>query len=294
MRAILRLIRPNQWLKNIVLFAGLVFAGLLGDSRFVIQAILAVGAFCLLSSAIYVFNDFVDASKDRLHPVKRSRPIAAGEVGGGVAMGLAVALAVAGLSWAFGLGPRFGWSAVAFCTLNVLYTLWLKSHVIVDVLTIATSFVLRALAGVEALRDLDPKVALSPWLLLCTFFLAVFMALGKRRQELVLLEQNASGHRASLSDYSIALVDTMLPMVTTSAILAFSIYTIWPETVRKLETDNLVYTVPLVVYGFFRYLFLIRERGLGGNPSEILFRDTSLLASVLAWIAAVVGILYIG
>jgi 4-hydroxybenzoate polyprenyltransferase len=293
-KAILRLIRPNQWLKNVVLFAGLVFAGLLDDSRFVVQAVLAAGAFCLLSSAIYVFNDCVDASKDRLHPVKRKRPIAAGEVREGVAIALAVALAVAGLSWAFSLGPRLGWSAVAFCALNVLYTVWLKSHVIVDVLVIATSFVLRAIAGVEALRDLDPRVAVSPWLLLCTFFLAVFMALGKRRQEIVLLEQNASSHRASLSDYSIALVDTMLPMVTTSAILAFSIYTIWPETVRKLGTDNLVYTVPLVVYGFFRYLFLIRERGLGGNPSEILFRDTSLLASVLAWIAAVVGILYIG
>ncbi len=294
MSAILRLIRPKQWLKNVVLLAGLVFAGLLGEPRFVVQALLAVATFCVLSSGIYVFNDLLDASKDRLHPEKRTRPIAAGDVRPAVAAVLAAALLVAGLAGAFALGPHFGWSAVAFCVLNGLYTLWLKSHVIVDVLAIATSFVIRAIAGVEVLRDLDPSVELSPWLLLCTFFLAVFMALGKRRQELVLLEKNASGHRASLSDYSVELVDTMLPMVTTSAILAFSIYTIWPDTIRKLQTDKLVYTVPLVVYGFFRYLFLIRERGLGGNPSEILFRDPSLLASVLAWIAAVVGILYIG
>jgi 4-hydroxybenzoate polyprenyltransferase len=292
--AVLRLIRPKQWIKNVVLLAGVVFAGLLSDPRYVTHALVAVAIFCILSSGIYVFNDLFDSSNDRLHPEKRSRPIAAGSVSVPAASVLAVVLIFGGLVAAFALGPRFGATAVAFCVLNVLYTLWLKRHVIVDVMAIATSFEIRAIAGVEALRDLDRTVALSPWLLLCTFFLAVFMALGKRRQELLLLERGAGDHRASLSDYSVDFVDTMLPMVTTSAILAFSIYTIWPDTIRKLGTDNLVYTIPLVVYGFFRYLFLIRERGLGGNPSEILFRDPSLLASVLAWMAAVVGILYIG
>jgi 4-hydroxybenzoate polyprenyltransferase len=194
---------------------------------------------------------------------------------------------------AFSLGPRFGTTAAAYCALSLLYTLRLKREVIIDVMVIATGFVLRAIAGVQVLADLDPSVELSPWLLVCTFFLALFMALGKRRHELVLLDRDASQHRASLSEYSVGLVDTMLPMVTTSAILAFSIYTIWPHTIEKLGTDKLVYTVPLVVYGFFRYLYLIREKGLGGNPSEILFRDPSLMTSVLAWMAAVVGILYV-
>ncbi len=291
---VLRLLRPKQWLKNVVVLAGLVFAGRLSDPRFALQAALAFAVFCALSSAIYVFNDLVDADKDRLHPDKRTRPIASREVGKGTAAVLAAGLAAAGLAGAWALGPHFAGSAAAFVGLNLAYSLYLKSQAIVDVMAIAASFVLRAIAGVEALRDLDPSVELSAWLLLCTFFLALFMALGKRRQELVLLDRGASDHRASLSEYSVGLVDTMLPMVTTSAILAFSIYTIWPATVQKLGTDKLIYTVPLVVYGFFRYLFLIRERGLGGNPSEILFRDPSLLASVLAWAAAVVGILYFG
>lgn len=294
MSAILRLLRPKQWIKNIVVLAGLVFAGRLSDPAFMAQGALAFAVFCVLSSAIYVFNDLIDAPRDRHHPEKKRRPIASGEISPTMAAGLALFLATGGLATAFTLGPLFGWSSVAFVTLNLLYSTVFKQKVIFDVMALATSFVIRAIAGVEALRDLDPTVELSPWLLVCTFFLALFMALGKRRQELLLLGSDAAHHRASLSDYSVGLVDTMLPMVTTSAILSFSIYTIWPATIQKLGTDKLVYTVPLVVYGFFRYLFLIRERGLGGNPSEIIFKDLSLLVSVLAWTAAVVGILYFG
>jgi 4-hydroxybenzoate polyprenyltransferase len=292
--SIVRLLRPRQWIKNIVILAGLVFAEKLPDARFAIAALFAFGIFCALSSALYIVNDLIDAPKDRLHPEKKSRPIAAGKIKPGAAILLAALLGFLALGAAFAMGPRFGRTAAAFAVLNLLYTFRLKREVIVDVMVIATGFVLRAIAGVEVLADLDPTVELSPWLLLCTFFLALFMALGKRRQELLLLQQSASQHRRSLEDYSVGLVDIILPMVTTSAILAFSIYTIWPATILKLGTDKLVYTIPLVVYGFFRYLFLIRERGLGGNPSEILFRDPSLFASVLAWIAAVVGILYLG
>ncbi len=161
-------------------------------------------------------------------------------------------------------------------------------------MSISVSFMIRAIGGVEVLRDLDPTVTLSAWPLLCTFFLAPFMAFGKRRSELVLLDEEASEHRAALGDYSVALLDIIIPMVTACAIIAFAIYTIWPETVAKLGTDKLVYTVPIVVYGFFRYLFLIRERGLGGNPSEILLLDRPLLFCVIGWMAAVVGILYFG
>jgi 4-hydroxybenzoate polyprenyltransferase len=284
--------RPSQWIKNVVVFAGVVFAGRLSDPEFALRAIGAFAAFCVLSSAVYVFNDVVDVEKDRRHPEKRTRPIASGQVSRGAALGFAAGLAIAGLSGAFLLGPRFGVTAAVFLALNVLYTVWLKRQVIIDVMVIATSFIIRAIAGVEVLRDLDPEVALSAWLLLCTFFLALVMSFGKRRSELVLLDASAHEHREALGDYSIQLFDSIIPMLTACAILAYSIYSIWPETVARFGTDKLVYTVPFVVYGFFRYLFLIRERGLGGNPSEILFRDGALLVSVVAWMGAIVGILY--
>jgi 4-hydroxybenzoate polyprenyltransferase len=286
--------RPSQWIKNVVVFAGVVFAGRLGEPEFALRALGAFAAFCVLSSAAYVFNDLTDVEKDRLHPEKRNRPIASGRVSRGAAIGLAGALATAGLALAFWLGPRFGATASEFLLLNGLYSVWLKRKVIIDVMAIAVSFMLRAIGGVEVLRDLDPGVALSAWLLLCTFFLALVMSFGKRRSELVLLDDSAREHREALADYSLQLFDSLIPMLTACAVLAYSIYTIWPDTVAKFGTDKLVYTVPFVVYGFLRYLFLIRERGLGGNPSEILFRDGALLLSVVAWMGAIVGILYRG
>jgi 4-hydroxybenzoate polyprenyltransferase len=292
--AIVALMRPKQWIKNVVVLAGVVFAGRLEDLEFVEYALAAFVVFCLLSSAIYVFNDVIDAEKDRRHPEKRHRPIAAGQVGRGAGVAIAAALAAAGLGAAFALGPRFGNAAAAFVGLNLLYTLWLKREVIIDVMSIAVGFMIRAIGGVEVLRDLDPSVTLSNWLLLCTFFLALVMGFGKRRSELVLLDDGAREHRSALGDYSIALLDVIIPLCSACALIAFSVYTIWPATIAKFGTDKLVYTVPFVVYGFLRYLFLIRERGLGGNPSEILFRDRALLASVVAWMIASIGVLYLG
>jgi 4-hydroxybenzoate polyprenyltransferase len=294
MTAIVALLRPKQWIKNVVVLAGAVFAERLGDPDSVLRAIAAFGAFCLVSSGTYVFNDLLDAERDRLHPEKRTRPIASGRVGRPTAAVLFLLLWGAGIAAGYLLGPRFGAACTSYVLLNLLYTLWLKHQVIIDVMGISVGFMIRAIGGVEVLRDVDPGIALSPWLLLCTFFLALVMGFGKRRSELGLLDEEASRHRAALGDYSIALLDAVIPMVSTAAILAYSIYTIWPETVSKLGTDNLVYTVPFVVYGFFRYLFLIRERGLGGNPSEILFRDAALAVSVVAWMVAIVAILYLG
>ncbi|MCA9750979.1 MAG: decaprenyl-phosphate phosphoribosyltransferase [Gemmatimonadetes bacterium] len=294
MSAYLSLMRPKQWIKNVVVLAGVVFAGRLAEFAFVLPAIAAFAAFCVLSSAVYVFNDVVDADKDRRHPEKRNRPIAAGRISPGAGLAFAVVLAGAGLGAAFWLGPRFGGAAVAYLALNLAYSLDLKRRVIFDVLSIAVGFMIRAIGGVEVLRDLDPSVALSHWLLLCTFFLALVMGFGKRRSELALLTGDAREHRAALGDYSVELLDVFIPMVSACAIIAYSVYTIWPATLVKFGTDKLVYTVPFVVYGFFRYLFLIRERGLGGNPSEILFRDGALAASVVAWMLAIVSILYFG
>jgi 4-hydroxybenzoate polyprenyltransferase len=293
MTAVLALLRPKQWIKNVVVLAGVVFAERLADPDSVLRAIAAFGAFCLVSSGTYVFNDLLDAERDRLHPEKRTRPIAAGTVSKPAAAVLFVLLWGAGVAAGYLLGPRFGTACVSYVALNLLYTMWLKHQVIIDVMGISVGFMIRAIGGVEVLRDVDPSIALSPWLLLCTFFLALVMGFGKRRSELGLLDREASNHRAALGDYSIELLDSVIPMVSTAAVLAYSIYTIWPETVSKLGTDNLVYTVPFVVYGFFRYLFLIRERGLGGNPSEILFRDAALAASVVAWMVAIVAILYL-
>jgi 4-hydroxybenzoate polyprenyltransferase len=294
MKPLLSLMRPKQWIKNIVVLAGVVFAGRLSDPEYVSHALAAVVVFCLLSSAIYVFNDVVDREKDRRHPEKRNRPIAAGVVGVPAAVLFAVGLLLVGLAGALALGPRFAGAAVAYIGLNLLYSLWLKRQVVIDVMVISVGFMIRAIGGVEVLRDLDPSVALSDWLLLCTFFLALVMGFGKRRSELVLLDEDAKAHRVALDDYSVELLDVIIPLVSACAILAYSIYTIWPATVAKFGSDKLVYTVPFVVYGFFRYLFLVRERGLGGNPSEILFRDRALLASVIAWMIAIVGLLYFG
>lgn len=294
MKALLTLMRPHQWVKNVVVLAGVVFAGKLSDPESVIRALAAFGTFCIVSSGTYVFNDLLDAERDRLHPDKCRRPIAAGVVTKGAASGMFLVLWGAGVALAFALGPRFGMACIAYVALNLLYTLWLKHQVLIDVMGISIGFMIRAIGGVEVLRDVDPAVMLSPWLLLCTFFLALVLGFGKRRSELSLLDESASDHRAVLGDYSMSLLDSVMPMVGTAAILAYSIYTIWPETVEKLGSDKLVYTVPFVVYGFFRYQFLVRERGLGGNPSEILFRDVALLMSVVAWMVAIVAILYLG
>lgn len=293
MTAVLTLMRPRQWIKNIVVLAGVVFAGLLPEPQFALRALGALAVFCLLSSGIYVFNDLMDVEKDRRHPEKRNRPLAAGTVRRGAAVGLFLFFGASGLAGAYALGPRFGTTAASFVVLNLLYTLWLKRRVMIDVMVIAIGFMIRAIGGVEVLRDQDPTVALSAWLLLCTFFLALVMGFGKRRSELDLLDDSAKEHRVALGEYTIPLLDSIIPMVSIAAVLAYSIYTIWPATIAKFGTDKLVYTVPFVVYGFFRYLFLVRERGLGGNPSEILFRDGALLFSVVAWMAAIVAILYL-
>lgn len=292
MTSLVQLIRPRQWIKNVVVLAGVIFSGRLEHPEFAARSLFAFLVFCLLSSGIYVLNDLVDAEADRRHPEKKLRPIASGRVTRRAAVVLALVLLAGGLIAAYALGPRFASAGLAYVGLNILYTAWLKRHVIVDVMCIAVGFMMRAIGGVEVLRDLDPTVGLSDWLLLCTFFLALVMAFGKRRAEIVLLDDDAKSHRRSLSDYSLGLLDVIIPLVSGCAILAYSIYSIWPATVAKLGTDKLVYTVPLVVYGFFRYLFLIRERGLGGNPSEILLRDAALSASVLIWAVAIVGLLY--
>ena len=293
-RDAIQLLRPWQWTKNGIVFAALVFSMHLLDPSFALRAVAGFVAFCLASSAIYALNDVCDAGRDRLHPAKKSRPVAAGRVRPGAAVGLFALLLAASILIGWRLGAPFLAVLALFYLVNTSYSLRLKHVVLLDVLLIAVSFVLRAIAGVMALRPLDATIEISPWLLVCTLFLALFLGLGKRRHELSLLEADASGHRATLRQYSKGFLDQLITVVTAGTLLAYAIYTIAPGTVSKFHTPSLVYTIPFVLYGVFRYLYLIWEREEGGNPSRTLYRDLPILLTTLGWLVTVVAVIYAG
>lgn len=320
--------RPRQWSKNLLVFAGITFSGRLLDDAALARALLAFVIFCLLSGAIYLVNDLADLAQDRLHPTKRLRPLASGRltpraagIGALGALALAIALTAAllrvpqaghalhltatlwppeqahvallpvrgsphGDSYARlgGSGLLFVLSASAYAVLMLLYTFRLKHIVLLDVFTIAIGFVLRSIAGAVAVA-----VHISPWLYLCTILLALFLALAKRRQELVLLEQGASSHRRNLSEYTPQLLDQLITIVTSATIMAYSLYTFQGETGDR----RLMVTIPFVLYGIFRYLYLVYARGDGGNPEEILLRDAHVRWCVLLCAGTVAVVLYV-
>jgi 4-hydroxybenzoate polyprenyltransferase len=284
--AVLVSLRPRQWVKNLFVFAGLVFGQRLFTEA-VWPALAAFAIFCALSGAIYLVNDVADRAKDRLHPKKRLRPIAAGRLSARAALGVAVALVAVALAAATRLSAGFVLVAVAYVILLSLYSAWLKHVVIVDVLTVAVGFVLRALAGTLAIH-----VAISGWLLICTILIALFLALGKRRHEYLTLEADAARHRPILAEYSAGLLDQMIAVVTASTVTAYALYTMSPETVAKFHTQLLPATLPFVLYGIFRYLYLLYRRQLGGNPSELFLNDRALLVNTACWIVAVLLIIY--
>jgi len=280
-------LRPSQWTKNLFVLAALGFAGRLFQPESVARAAGAFAIFCVLSGIVYLVNDVRDREADRLHPVKSRRPIASGAVPVSVAVTAAVVLTVGALAAAFTLDYRLGIVGAMYLALFVLYSFWLKHLVILDVLTIAVGFVLRAIAGAVVI-----DVRFSNWLLLLTLLLALFLGLSKRRAELVALADGAKSHRRSLAEYSPYLLDQMIGVVTASTLVAYAFYTISPETVEKFRTEHLLYTVPFPLYGIFRYLYLVHQREGGGNPSEALLTDRPLLACVALWAAVVVAILY--
>jgi 4-hydroxybenzoate polyprenyltransferase len=287
--ALVRLLRPWQWTKNLIALAGIVFAHRLGAPDDARRALLATVVLCLLSSAGYVVNDLRDRERDRLHPRKQNRPIASGRVSPATATVLAILLAAGGLALARALGPQLALVALAYFALSLLYSFLLKRIVLLDVITIALGFVLRAVAGVAALQ---PPPQLSPWLLVCTFFLALFLAVGKRRHERLTLSEEAARHRVTLTEYSPQLLDQLVPVVTGSTILAYAIYTISPATAEHAPSTRMVLTIPFVTYGIFRYLYLVYHKGKGGAPSELLLRDAPLLIDIALWGLVVVGLLY--
>lgn len=282
-------LRPGQWTKNLVVFAALIFSEqqLLKVPGQVLRSLAAFGVFCVLSGAVYLINDVRDREGDRLHPLKSRRPIAAGVVSPSLALGAAGVLAASALAGAFVLSLQFGVVAALYVVLNTFYSATLKHVVILDVLTIAIGFVLRAVGGAVAIN-----VEFSHWLLLCTLLLALFIALSKRRAEIVALAEDATGHRRILAEYSPYLLDQMIGVVTASTLLSYAFYTISPETIAKFGTQWLLLTIPFPLYGIFRYLYLVHQREEGGSPSDLLINDRPLLVCVGMWVATIVVVLY--
>ncbi|HOY66720.1 MAG TPA: decaprenyl-phosphate phosphoribosyltransferase [Candidatus Ozemobacteraceae bacterium] len=291
---LIKCMRPRQWTKNLILFAGLLFSekGLLFQPAAWLWATVGFFLFCLLSGAVYLINDLVDVERDRRHPEKRLRPIPAGLVTVGQARLAIFLLLVTTIGCAAAISNLFAVSAVAYFLLNLAYSLKLKQLVLLDVLCIAIGFVLRAQAGVGVLRPIEPGIYMSHWLLLCTLMLALFLALAKRRQEIMLLSEGADLHRVSLADYTPGFIDQMIAIVSATTVVSYALYTVSTETVAKFGTDGLVLTVPVVVYGIFRYLYLIHLRKLGDNPSELLLADHPLQITILIWAAAVALIIH--
>jgi len=280
-------LRPAQWTKNLVIFAGLLFGRRLFDAPAVAEAVAAFAVFCVLSGVVYLVNDVADRESDRQHPLKAKRPIASGALPVRSAVAAAIVLGALAVGGAVAIGRPFAIVAVSYLALQIAYSGPLKHLVIIDVLTIAIGFVLRAVAGAEAVN-----VEISHWLLVCTILLALFIALAKRRHEIVLLAGGATSHRPILGEYSAYLLDQMIGVVTASTLISYIFYTISPETQAKFGTPWLGLTIPFPLYGIFRYLYLVHQREGGGSPADLLLADRPLLACVALWAASVALIIY--
>jgi 4-hydroxybenzoate polyprenyltransferase len=281
-------LRPQQWSKNLLVFAGLLFSRRLFDLGAFVETLAAFAIFCALSGVVYLTNDVLDRTTDRNHPLKSRRPIAAGLIPVPLALGSAVLLALAALGGSLVLGWQFALVATAYLALNSLYSAFLKHIVILDVLTIAVGFVLRAAAGAVAIQ-----VAISHWLFVCTILLALFISLAKRRHEIVLLAEGATTHRPILGEYTPYLLDQMIGIAAGASLIAYILYTISPENAEKFGTPWLDVTIPFPLYGIFRYLYLVHRRDGGGSPADMLLSDYPLLACVVGWAVAVVIIIYV-
>ncbi len=280
-------LRPGQWTKNLFVFAAVVFAQQLSNADAVVKAVIAFFVFCALSSTVYLINDVLDRDQDRRHPLKALRPIASGAISPTLALMTAAVVGSAALIVGSALGRQFLQTAAAYLVLLSAYSAFLKHIVILDVLTIASGFTLRAAAGAAAIG-----VPISHWLLVCTTLLALFIALSKRRHELTLLTERAVDHRPILGDYTPYLLDQMISVVTASTLISYTFYTISPETTAKFGTDLLSLTIPFPLYGIFRYLFLVHLREKGGSPAELVVNDRPLLACVALWALSVILIIY--
>lgn len=287
-RGLIRTMRPTQWTKNGWVFAALVFDKQLFEVGPLARVLLAFALLCLSASTIYIINDLVDIERDRLHPKKKRRPLPSGQLPISWAKTAAVILPVIALGVSLVYSLPLTAVLVSYLVLHIAYSFWLKNIVILDVFAIAGGFVLRLVAGIVVIDVTN----FSPWLYVCAGLLALFLAVGKRRQELILLADNAQDHRAAYKDYNLPLLDDMLRMITTGCALTYMLYTIEAQTIRS-NGHRMMLTIPFVLYGIFRYLYLIHVRNEGSAPDELLFKDMPLLAAVALWGVSVILILYV-
>jgi 4-hydroxybenzoate polyprenyltransferase len=285
-RALLVSLRPKQWTKNGLLFLGLTFSLNLANPDLVVRCLLAFVDFCALASATYLINDFIDLDRDRQHPVKRRRPVASGQVPPVAALSLSAVLLVAALALAVALGTGFATAALIYPVLTISYSVWLKHIAIVDILAVSAGFVVRAGAGAVAIG-----VPISPWLYVCTLLGALFLTVAKRRHELTLLQGDAREHRKILDEYTVQFLDQMISVLASAAVIAYCLYTFSAENLPKNQAMML--TIPFVLYGIFRYIYLIQMKGGGGAPEEALLTDKPLLAAVVGWGIASTAIIYL-
>jgi 4-hydroxybenzoate polyprenyltransferase len=281
LKDILVSMRPKQWYKNLVIFIGIIFSINLLNLNLWIDVIAAFTIFCILSGSIYVLNDILDLEKDKNHPKKKNRPLASGRLKVAHALTFAIILIFISLTGAYLLNLQFFMVSVAFFILMLVYSFFLKEIIIVDIMVISIGFVLRAMAGALAIG-----VYVSPWLIICAFLLALFLALGKRRHELVLLKENASNHRKILGEYSTDMLDQMINITTSALIMSYSLYTFFSGN------TYIMITIPFAFYGLFRYIFLVHARNMGGEP-EMIFKDKGMVISIVLWVIVVVCVLYI-
>lgn len=286
-RALLKTMRPKQWTKNAFVFTALVFDRKLFYPDPLLRTVLAFVLFCLASSAVYLVNDLADMESDRQHPTKRFRPLAAGELSPRVAAAAAGVLVLLAVGGAFAVHTGLGLVLSGYLALQLAYSFLLKHLVIIDVMTVAAGFVLRVVAGVVVVQ----VERFSPWLYVCTTLLALFIAINRRRHELTLLADNAANHRRILDEYTLSFLDEMNSMVTASTVIAYSLYTF---SAPNLPSNHaMMLTIPFVLYGLFRYLYLVHVKGEGGAPDELILRDLPLFLTVVLWVLAVVLILYL-
>ena len=285
--SLLRSMRPKQWLKNVFIFAALVFDIKLTSLPHLTQTIAGFVLMCLGSGCVYLINDLADIEKDRQHPRKRNRPLASGELGVGAARAAAILIGAACLVLAFLLNSSFGIVLATYLLLQVAYSFWLKNLVIIDVMVVAAGFLLRVAGGVP-LADAE---RFSPWLYICMMLGALLVGFGKRRHELTLLRDNANAHRESLQEYSLPLLDHAISIVTASTLLAYALYTFSADNLP--EGDMMMLTIPFVFYGIFRYLYLLHVKGIGGAPEEIILSDRPLQVTILLWGLSVGIVMYV-
>ncbi|HOQ68646.1 MAG TPA: decaprenyl-phosphate phosphoribosyltransferase [Anaerolineaceae bacterium] len=288
LKYILKAMRPRQWTKNAFIFAALVFDRKLLNLHAFLQTLAAFVLFCLLSSSVYLINDILDRESDRAHPIKKNRPIASGNLPVGLALATGIFLLLVSLTGAFLLSHGFFFISLVYFTLNLIYSIWLKHIPIIDVLVIASCFVLRVAAGVSVIE----VQRFSPWLYVVTTLLALYLGFGKRRAELaVLVNDSPQSHRKVLSGYSIQFIDQLITVVSATTLISYSLYTFSAPNLP--ENHSMMLTIPFVLYGIFRYLFLINKHNAGGEPEEILLKDRPIQLTVLLWGVAVMVIFYL-